>query len=59
MLIIYGNGHLTQHEDLSPGGGGRQFVAALQHEGESISFAVDGIEKGSLGMLTAVVGLPQ
>ena len=35
------------------------FVAALQHEGESISFAVDGIEKGSLGMLTAVVGLPQ
>ncbi|MGB5080584.1 MAG: 4,5-DOPA dioxygenase extradiol [Burkholderiales bacterium] len=32
------------------------YVAALQEEGEDLSFAVDGYEMGSLGMLTAVVG---
>jgi 4,5-DOPA dioxygenase extradiol len=32
------------------------YVAALQDAGEPMSFAVDGIDKGSLGMLTAVAG---
>ena len=33
------------------------YVAALQADGESMSFAVDGIDKGSLGMLTAAAGV--
>jgi 4,5-DOPA dioxygenase extradiol len=32
------------------------YVAALQVDDEPMSFAVDGIDKGSLGMLTAVAG---
>jgi 4,5-DOPA dioxygenase extradiol len=32
------------------------YVAALQAEDEPMSFPVDGIDKGSLGMLTAVAG---
>ena len=32
------------------------YVAALQADDESMSFPVDGIDKGSLGMLTAVAG---
>ena len=34
------------------------YVIALQGENEIISLPVDGIEFGSIGMLTAVVGLP-
>ena len=34
------------------------YVAALQTKGEAIDFAVDGYEAGSLGMLTAAVGMP-
>lgn len=34
------------------------YVIAQQRDDESISFSVDGIEHGSIGMLTAVVGLP-
>ena len=34
------------------------YIAALQGEDEPISFPVDGIDKGSLGMLTAVAGAP-
>jgi len=34
------------------------YVAALQREDEQMSFAVDGYEMGSLGMLTAVAGMP-
>ncbi len=33
------------------------YIAALQREEEDMSFAVDGYEMGSLGMLTAVAGL--
>ena len=33
------------------------YVAALQSEGESMSLVVDGVENGSLGMLTAVAGV--
>lgn len=33
------------------------YVIAQQDQGETISFAIDGIELGSIGMLTAVVGL--
>jgi 4,5-DOPA dioxygenase extradiol len=33
------------------------YVIAQQDQDESVSFAVDGIEYGSIGMLTAVVGL--
>jgi 4,5-DOPA dioxygenase extradiol len=32
------------------------YIAALQEENEPLSFAVDGYEMGSLGMLTAMVG---
>jgi 4,5-DOPA dioxygenase extradiol len=32
------------------------YIAALQGEGETMEFAVDGIENGSLGMLTAIAG---
>ncbi len=34
------------------------YIAALQAEGETISFAVDGYEAGSLGMLSVVAGIP-
>lgn len=34
------------------------YIAALQREHEELSFAVDGIEVGSIGMLTAAVGMP-
>jgi 4,5-DOPA dioxygenase extradiol len=34
------------------------YIAALQGEDEEMSFAVDGYEMGSLGMLTAVAGMP-
>lgn len=34
------------------------YVAALQIDDEPMSFTVDGIDKGSLGMLTAVAGHP-
>ena len=34
------------------------YIAALQAEGESMSFIVDGYEAGSLGMLTAAAGIP-
>src|SRR6266700_136041 len=34
------------------------YIAALQREGEQMFFAVDGYEMGSLGMLTAVAGMP-
>jgi 4,5-DOPA dioxygenase extradiol len=34
------------------------YVIAQQDQGETISLAIDGIELGSIGMLTAVVGLP-
>jgi len=34
------------------------YIAALQDDGEEMSFAVDGYEMGSLGMLTAVTGMP-
>lgn len=34
------------------------YIAALQDDGEEISFAVDGYELGSLSMLTAVTGMP-
>jgi len=34
------------------------YIAALQREDEELSFAVDGVEMGSIGMLTAVVGMP-
>src|SRR5438445_10929082 len=34
------------------------YIAALQREDEQMSFAVDGYEMGSLGMLTAVAGIP-
>ena len=34
------------------------YIAALQREDEQMSFAVDGYELGSLGMLTAVAGMP-
>lgn len=34
------------------------YIAALQAEGETMAVAVDGYEAGSLGMLTAVAGLP-
>lgn len=33
------------------------YVAALQAEGETMDFAVDGYEAGSLGMLTAAAGI--
>src|SRR5471030_549486 len=32
------------------------YIAALQGEGETMEFEVDGIENGSLGMLTAIAG---
>ncbi|MBE0613071.1 MAG: 4,5-DOPA dioxygenase extradiol [Burkholderiales bacterium] len=34
------------------------YVAGLQQEGETIDFAVDGYEAGSLGMLSAAAGMP-
>jgi len=34
------------------------YIAALQGEDEQMSFVVDGYEMGSLGMLTAVAGMP-
>jgi len=34
------------------------YIAALQADGERMDFAVDGYEAGSLGMLTAVAGVP-
>jgi 4,5-DOPA dioxygenase extradiol len=34
------------------------YIAGLQAEGETMTFAVDGYEAGSLGMLTAVGGMP-
>ncbi len=34
------------------------YVIAQQRGDETVSFAVDGIEHGSIGMLTAVIGLP-
>ncbi len=34
------------------------YITALQTEGETMAFAVDGYEAGSLGMLTAVAGMP-
>ena len=34
------------------------YIAALQAEGETMAVAVDGYEAGSLGMLTAVAGMP-
>lgn len=34
------------------------YIAALQTEGEAMEFSVDGYEAGSLGMLTAAVGMP-
>jgi 4,5-DOPA dioxygenase extradiol len=34
------------------------YIAALQAENETMAFAVDGYEAGSLGMLTAVAGMP-
>src|SRR5438034_759363 len=34
------------------------YIAALQGEDEQMSFAVDGYEMGSLGMLTAAAGMP-
>ena len=34
------------------------YIAALQAEGESMDFIVDGYEAGSLGMLTAAAGMP-
>jgi 4,5-DOPA dioxygenase extradiol len=35
------------------------YIAALQAEGETMRFAVDGYEAGSLGMLSAVAGMPE
>ena len=34
------------------------YVAALQAEDETMAFAVDGYEAGSLGMLSAAAGMP-
>ena len=34
------------------------YIAALQAEGESMAFIVDGYEAGSLGMLTTAAGMP-
>ena len=34
------------------------YIAGLQAEGEAMAFAVDGYEAGSLGMLSAVAGMP-
>ena len=34
------------------------YIAALQAEGETMAFIVDGYEAGSLGMLTAAAGVP-
>jgi 4,5-DOPA dioxygenase extradiol len=34
------------------------YIAALHAEGEAMSFAVDGFEAGSLGMLSAAAGMP-
>ena len=34
------------------------YIAALQAEDETMAFAVDGYEAGSLGMLTAAAGMP-
>ena len=34
------------------------YIAALQAEGETMDFVVDGYEAGSLGMLTAAAGMP-
>jgi len=34
------------------------YIAALQAEGETMRFAVDGYEAGSLGMLSVVAGMP-
>jgi 4,5-DOPA dioxygenase extradiol len=34
------------------------YIAALQAKGETMSFAVDGHEAGSLGMLSAAAGMP-
>jgi len=34
------------------------YIAALQAEGETMAFIVDGYEAGSLGMLTAAAGMP-
>ena len=34
------------------------YIAALQAEGETMAFAVDGYEAGSIGMLTAAAGMP-
>ena len=34
------------------------YIAGLQAEGETLAFVVDGYEFGSLGMLTAAVGMP-
>jgi 4,5-DOPA dioxygenase extradiol len=33
------------------------YIAALQAEGETMVFCVDGYEAGSLGMLTAAAGM--
>jgi 4,5-DOPA dioxygenase extradiol len=35
------------------------YIAALQAEDETITFAVDGYEAGSLGMLSVVAGMPE
>lgn len=34
------------------------YIAALQAEGETMDFIVDGYEAGSLGMLSAAAGMP-
>ncbi len=34
------------------------YIAGLQEEGETMEFAVDGYEAGSLGMLSAAAGMP-
>ena len=34
------------------------YIAGLQAEGEAMAFAVDGYEAGSLGMLSAIAGMP-
>jgi len=34
------------------------YIAALQAEGETMDFIVDGYEAGSLGMLTTAAGMP-
>ena len=34
------------------------YIAALQADNETMTFAVDGYEAGSLGMLSVVAGMP-